>query len=230
MPKDTSFNFHTTAYLREDDYQRPTETTIVKAGPSAAIREDLVRYGRDENNRVGHTITAEERTMIFITKQLAEMNSNVIALREEVASVKAERVADRAAAVEKEAELELKLHVVQKRAAEKAKHEVANLLAHNEQISAINRATAELHSTQQLYNEAKLDLQVAHEKYECEEPPKRDKDGPTCGQKLAQIDVNRANAQVGIKLEGLRKARAEVQRLYEAANADPSAVLHAYNE
>jgi hypothetical protein len=50
------------------------------------------------------------------------------------------------------------------------------------------------------------------------------------GQRRAQIDVNRATAQVGLKLEGPRKARAEIQRLYEEVNTDPSALLQTYHE
>jgi hypothetical protein len=50
------------------------------------------------------------------------------------------------------------------------------------------------------------------------------------GQPRAQIDVNRATAQVGLKLEGPRKARAEIQRLYEEVNTDPSALLQTYHE
>ena len=50
------------------------------------------------------------------------------------------------------------------------------------------------------------------------------------GQRRAQIDVNRATAQEGLKLEGSHQARAEIQRLYEEVNTDPSALLQTYYE
>ena len=50
------------------------------------------------------------------------------------------------------------------------------------------------------------------------------------GQRRAQIDVNRATAQEGLKLEGSHQARAEIQSLYEEVNTDPSALLQTYYE
>jgi uncharacterized phage infection (PIP) family protein YhgE len=210
---------------------------LVKAKP-----HDSTETGKSEvNTQVGRALSTDERAMTFLTAQLAEMNNNFAALREELDRVKAtqeaasvaaevKEEAARVAAEEKEAALEYRLFTVQQEAAEAARNEITSILAYSERTGAINKATAELYSTHQAYHESQLDLQVAREKFDCEEPPKKDKAGPTPGQRRAQIDVNRATAQVGMKLDGLRKARAEIQRLFEEVNTDPSALLQTYHE